>query len=437
MTEATIFAALRLPTGVLSSLESGSITAIYAQSFNRPKQDFALCSDEPEASEVKISAWARCERSQQFSEKDKCDILAARLQVPIEILQNAIEQNGFIWLSYLRVYHLPSPIVIKNSIKGVFIALENRIYINKMQPVLDDITYEKRKREVENLEPPEPLDVQIQKMLEEVGLQRKMESSKQLDWVESINSLGTTTTGGNYEKGTAFEQIVQRSLTFLGFELDPKAKGGAGGMDLCCIKPYLLVGECKSGLSIPGNTVYELHKLGNVHLTRNIFDSAVKLIIGPGRPTDQLKRSSQEYKISIINPMTLQKLVELKAKYDGAIDLFELKKYLQAGQIDNKIDEYIQKVESEIELRSQIIQAVKKLAHMGTTHPNVERICTQYNAMFFTGNESVLQDPIVRDLLIELSSPLAGYLGRVEEAGKKCDRFYYLRDLPIENEKLN
>ena len=80
MTEATIFAALRLPSSVLSSLESGSITAIYAQSFNRPKQDFALCSDEPEASEVKISAWARCERSQQFSEKDKCDILAARLQ---------------------------------------------------------------------------------------------------------------------------------------------------------------------------------------------------------------------------------------------------------------------------------------------------------------------------------------------------------------------
>jgi len=105
---------------------------------------------------------------------------------------------------------------------------------------------------------------------------------------------------------------------------------------------------------------------------------------------------------------------------------------LQAGQIDDKIDEYIQKVESEIELRSQIIQAVKKLTHMGTTQPNVERICTQYNAMFFTGNESVLQDPIVRDLLIELSSPLAGYLGRVEENGKKCDRFYYLRDLPCD-----
>ena len=29
------------------------------------------------------------------------------------------------------------------------------------------------------------------------------------------------------------------------------------------------------------------------------------------------------------------------------------------------------------------------------------------------------------------------YSGRVEEDGKKGDRFYYLRDLPIENEKLN
>ena len=38
------------------------------------------------------------------------------------------------------------------------------------------------------------------------------------------------------------------------------------------------------------------------------------------------------------------------------------------------------------------------------------------------------------DTHIKLSSPLAGYLGRVEEGGKKGDRFYYLRDLPIEKE---
>ena len=435
MTEATIFAALRLPSNVLSSLESGNITAIHAQAFYKPNQDFALFANDAEDTEVEISAWAHFERSQKFSEKSKCDILAARIQVPIESLQNALEQNGFIWLSYLRVYHLPEPIVIKNKAKAVFLALENTIHINELQPVIDDINYEKRKREVENLEPPEPLDVQIQKVLEEAQLQRKIESSRELNWIKTIHSLGTATTGGNYEKGTAFEQIVQKSLTLLGFELDPNAKGGAGGMDLCCIKPYLLVGECKSGLSIPGNTVYELHKLGNVHLTKDIFDSAVKLIIGPGKPTDQLKKSSQEYKISIINPMTLQKLVELNARYSGSVNLIELKGYLEAGQIDSKIDDYISKVLKEIELRSHVVQVVKKcLETFNSSNVDLNALSGAYH---FSNPPQNLSKEELKEILIELSSPLAGYLGRVEEKGKKCDRFYYLRDLPIENEKHN
>ena len=434
MTEATIFAALRLPSGVLSSLESGSITAIHA--LNRTKQDFALCSDDPKASEVKISAWARCVGSQQFSEKDKCDILAARLQIPIESLQTAIEQSGFIWLSYLRVYYLPTPIIIKNSTKGVFIALENRIYINKLQPVLDDSNYEKRKREVENLEPPEPLDVQIQKMLAEVELQQKMETSKNLAWIKTISTLGDRSIEqdqgkSTYQAGTDFENIAKQGLEFLGFTIDESHKGGAGGLDLFCSKPYALTGECKAGKSVPSGTTEELLKLGGMRLGRDRFLESKKLIIGAGKVSNDVITASHEWKVSIIKAMTLQKLVELKAKYDGAINLFELKEYLQSGQIDDKIDEYIQKVESDIKLRSRIVQAVKKLADMGTTQPNFERICTQYNAMFFTDNESILHDEEVKALLIELSSPLAGYLGRVKGDREKGDRFYYLRDLPI------
>jgi|JFJP01.1.fsa_nt_gi mRNA interferase MazF len=37
----------------------------------------------------------------------------------------------------------------------------------------------------------------------------------------------------------------------------------------------------------------------------------------------------------------------------------------------------------------------------------------------------------VKESGIELSSPLAGYLGRVKGDGEKGDRFYYLRDLLI------
>lgn len=435
MTEATIFAALRLPSGVLSSLELGSITAIHAQSYYRPNQDFALFANDAEDPQVKTSVWAHFERSQKFFEKSKCDILAARLQVPIESLQNALEQNGFIWLSYLRVYHLPEPIIIKNKAKSVFLALEDRVYINEMQPVLDDITYEKRKREVENLEPPEPLDVQIQKMLKEVEIQRKMESLKKLDWIETITTLGDRSIEleekkNTYQAGTDFENIAKQGLEFLGFTIDESHKGGAGGLDLFCSKPYPLIGECKAGKSIPSGTTEELIKLGGMRLETENFRDSTKLVIGAGNPTPDVITAAYKWKVSIIKAMTLQKLIELKAKYDGAIDLFELKKYLQAGQIDDKIREYIQKVESEIKLRSDIVQTVKE-EQDGNQYLSVTEIRSTYNAKYVTDTKQKLSDPIVKDLLIELSSPLAGYLGRVEENGKKCDRFYFLRDLIV------
>ncbi|CAN1213466.1 DUF1802 domain-containing protein [Tumidithrix helvetica PCC 7403] len=448
MTEATIFAALRLPSGVLSSLESGSITAIHAHSFNRPKQDFALCSDDPEASEVKISAWARCEGSQQFSEKDKCDILAARLQIPIESFQNALEQNGFIWLSYLRVYHLPSPIIIKNSTKGVFIALENRIYINELQPVLDDITYEKRKREVENLEPPEPLDIQIQKMLEAVEIQCKMESLKKLDWIKEITTKGNRSieedkSKSNYQAGTEFENIVKQSLEFLGFTVDITHKGGAGGLDLFCSKPYSVAGECKAGRSKSDKAVEQIDRIAKRILKENYLLASGLIILGSGdEPSNQLVDSAisskvtGSIKINIIKAMTLQKLVKLKAKYDGAIDLFELKKYLQGGQIDEEIDKYIQKVEGEINLRSHIIQSVKELMNQpGEDYLNASAVRVQYNAIFGKDVNSILNDRATHELLVELSSPLAGYLGREKSNSNwRSDRFYFLRDLPIGKE---
>ena len=441
MSEATIFAALRLPSGVLSSLESGNITVIHAQSFNRPKQDFALCSDAPEASEVKISAWARCEGSQQFSEKDKCGILAAHLQIPIESLQNALEQNGFIWLSYLRVYYLPSPIVIKNSAKGVFIALENRIYINELQPVIDDITYEKRKKQVENLEPPEPLDVQIQRMLEEVEFHQKIESLKKLDWIKKITAKGNRSieedkNKSNYQAGTEFENIVKQSLEFLGFTVDITHKGGAGGLDLFCSKPYPVAGECKAGRSKSDKAVEQIDRIAKRILKENYLLASGLIILGSGdEPSNQLVDSAisskvtGSIKINIIKAMTLQKLVELKAKYDGAIDLFEVKKCLQGGQIDEEIDKYIQKVEGELKLRSHVVKTVKNFL-LNNSFRDVEA-----NVIFglYAGSNppKSLSTEELKELLIELSSPLAGYLGRVEENGKKCDRFYYLRDLPI------
>jgi|LakMenEpi03Aug12_release.lakeMendotaPanAssembly.Ray.scaffolds.fasta_scaffold222024_2 hypothetical protein len=436
MTEATIFAALRLPSGVLSSLESGNITAIHAQAFYKPNQDFALFADDSENNEVKISMWAHFERSQKFFEKSKCDILAARLQVPIESLQNALEQNGFIWLSYLRVYHLPEPIVIKNKAKAVFLALENTIYINELRPVIDDITYEKRKREVENLEPPEPLDVQIQKMLEEVETTHK----KDYEWIEQIKKVG------NSSGGHEFEKLVRKSFIFLGFSnsntnpkasLDPDATGGAGGIDLCCEFPYPVVGECKASANeaVLTKVCGQLTNLGQAHFPD--YEKAVKIIIAAGSLNYHSKPIAIKSKMNVIKPETLEKLVKLKLTYSVSINLRELKSCLESEpfgedantKLLNFIDRSEREIKEQIKLRSQIIQAVKDLQEANPEWSSSAEIRTQYNA---NNKGSILDIDIIRDLLIELSSPLAGYLGRVEEKGKKCDRFYYLRDLRVE-----
>jgi hypothetical protein len=112
-----------------------------------------------------------------------------------------------------------------------------------------------------------------------------------------------------------------------------------------------------------------------------------------------------------------------------AINLIELRPYLIAGQADHKVDEYIQKVENEIKLRSQIVSLVS--TYLSSRKANDVELKVLEGVFFNNPHTQNLSIEELKEILIELSSPLVGYLGRVEEDGKKCDRFYYLRDLPI------
>jgi len=127
--------------------------------------------------------------------------------------------------------------------------------------------------------------------------------------------------------------------------------------------------------------------------------------------------------------MTLQKLVELKARYDGAINLFELKEHLKLGQIDTAIDEYIQKVENRIRLRSHIVNLVKN----ANRQIGIDYLSGVYDSSKYD-HPKTLDEKELHEILIELSSPLVGYLGREKGNDWKSDRFYFLRDLPTEKE---
>jgi hypothetical protein len=98
------------------------------------------------------------------------------------------------------------------------------------------------------------------------------------------------------------------------------------------------------------------------------------------------------------------------------------------GLADDKLDSYIDKVNQDINLRSQIVEAVKQLGEPGSEHLTVE-IRVHYNAVFAKEPTSKLDELQVHDLLVELSSPLTGYLGRVKGSDWQRDRFYFLRDL--------
>ncbi len=254
-----------------------------------------------------------------------------------------------------------------------------------------------------------------------------------LSWINDIAALGDRSIEleekkSNYQAGTDFEYIAHRSLEFLGFKVEEAYKGGAGGLDLFCSQPYLLVCECKAGKLIPSGTVEELIKLGGMHLGAGQFLNSTKLVIGPGNPSTDMLKAAKEWKVSIINAMTLQKLVELKAKYPGAINLFELKQYLESGQNSYKIDEYIEKVEKNIYLRAHLVQLVKK--HQENTGDNNVEVATLFGAYGYSNPPKSLNREEIHEILIELSSPLTGYLGRIKGSDWKSDRFYFLRDLP-------
>lgn len=408
---------------------------------------------------VSIKAWAKCELCQMVNEPESLEALSRLTVWTTEALQQILQQRPFIFVAYLRVYLLPQPLEMPVHPSGNFVSLPKSLNVTDSTPLLSESIFAKRRQKLEKLEPPEhpeleelqsalvhlsttnpkakQLDAEIKIFL---GWSEKLPTAKphpDLDWIKTIAALGNRSIEleekkSNYQAGTDFENITRQSLEFLGFKIENAYKGGAGGLDLFCSQPYPLVGECKAGRLIPSRTAEELIKLGGMHLSRDKFLESTKLVIGPGNPSVDMLKAAQEWKVSIINAMTLQKLVELKAKYPGAVNLVELKPYLEMGrQIDDRINDYIQKVEREIRLRSQIVQAVKQLCS-DSDFTTVVEIKVQYNATF-AATDSKLTNESVKDLTIELSSPLTGYLGRIKGDNGQSDRFYFLRDLSLDD----
>ncbi len=473
--------ALRLPAPDIEALIEGRSIAIIPRIFVNPGRQFALYPSDtstnalpieqyyrsnfiPTAQKslaelgsetVIIKAWAKCERCQVLDDSESLDFLSQLTVWTKAGLEETRVKRGHIFLAYLRVYRLPQPIEIPVHPSPRFIPLPQPLTVTQDTPVLSQTCFEQRCRQMEKRQPPQHPELEeLQSAI--ASLSNNTLAAKELDqdikqflgW--SSQSIGifdsdfiwikTIADVGNSSDGHQFEKLVRKSLLKLGFtnsrndpraSLNPEATGGAGGIDFYADAPYPIVGECKATKSekVPSRTPGQLIQLGKNHLQQD-YDPCLKLIVAAGELTPDALRTTLNNQISVIRPETLQHLVELQAQYKGAIDLLKLKACLQDtyGLADDKIEQYLVDVRQDIAVRSHIVQSVKSFQeNAGLGEVGVDAI---YGAYIGSSPPKPLMPNELRDILIELSSPLTGYLGRSKGNELNRDRFYFLRDLP-------
>ena len=475
--------AFRLPAPDIEALIDGRIITAMPRIFISPGRQFALYPSDTSinllpteqyycpnflstaqkavaklnSQTVLLQAWARCEFCQIIDNAESLDILSQLTVWTRKALQAICSQRNHIFLAYLRVYRLPQSVEMPVNANPRFISLPEPITVNETNPVLSNHLFNQRRQQLENRQPPihpelealqsaitqlsdnylgaKKLDEDIRRFLGWSSQKPRQQLPPQLIWITTIAALGNRSqeldTGkSNYQAGTDFENVVRDSLEFLGFTIDYSHKGGAGGLDLFCSKPYPLVGECKAGKKIPNDTAVQLLNLGTLRLqNEELLQQTAKLIIGPGVPTPQLADAAKVHNMAIINPETLEKLVQLQALYPNSVDLFQLKEHLKPGQADAEVSKYIAQVQEKIKLRSHIVQLVKNyLQNAQLQDAGVDAL---HGIYFASQPPQPLTLEEMHEILIELSSPLTGYLGRIKESDWRSDRFYFLRELSV------
>ncbi|AVH71930.1 DUF1802 family protein [Nostoc sp. 'Lobaria pulmonaria (5183) cyanobiont'] len=402
---------------------------------------------------ISIKAWVKCEKCEPLHNTESLSALSPLTIWTTEALKEILGQRHNIFLLYLRVYQLPKLITLSLKANSQFIYLNEPLTISEAKPVLNDRTFAQRKHQLENRQP--PLYPELEKLQNAIAsLTISQPAAKQLDddikiflgwssnqptntldldlaWIQKIAKIG------NSSDGHTFEKLVRRGLLKLGFTgsgLNPDATGGAGGMDFYTEQPYPIVGECKATKTekVTDGTPAQLLKIGMNHLGKFQYDNSIKLIIAAGELNFYALRTATENQMNVISPETLQKLIALQANYKNSINLLELKECLQQapfGLAEDKLNTYIDKVEQSIRLRSHIIHLVKNyLENSGIESAGVEAL---HGAYFGSHPPQRIQTPEMHEILIELSSPLTGYLGRIKGSDWKSDRFYFLRNLTI------
>ena len=474
--------AFPLPAPDIEALLEGRMIAAIAGIFINPGRQFALYPAETsmnilpieqyyrsnflptarktlaelDSDTVLIKAWARCELCQVLDETDSLEILSQLTVWTKEALQQTLSKRGNTFLVYLRVYRLPQPLKIPVQPNLRFFSLPQPLTVTETTPVLGNLFFTQRCRQMREPKPPlhpeledlqsaiaqladynlaaKELDYDIKTLLGWSGYKPVQAISPSLVWIQTIARVG------NSSDRDWFKTLVHKSLRELGFtntnpnsqiSFDPEATSSDGGLDIYYEAPYPVVGICQGNTPEPvPNNLSDLL----INLEKSQFDQSVKLIFAANSLTKSDHKIAVENQMNVIRPATLQRLVELKAQHQGAINLLELKPCLQQApfgeEADVKVNRYIDRVRQNLKVRSRLVELVKNYLHnAGLRDTTVDAIHGMYTA---SPPPQPLTPEQMHQILIELSSPLTGYLGRIQGNDWKSDRFYFLRDLQVD-----
>lgn len=433
------------------SLVLGRIISWPTDFFMPVGQSFALTTVPTSGTQL-VAYWGQCDQCQTIESAADLLKLGKLTSLNLDGLGIQLQQQGFLLIAYLRIYQLSQPIKITIHKSVGFSPLNPVIIADNSKPVLSESLFQRRKQELMGLLPPQHEElIQLEQLLLESNYSLPLNSLASkihqfLGWHSSFPSVLDTefswiteiATIGNSSDGNGFEKIVRQSLIFLGFgnsinnykaSLNPEATGGAGGLDFYCDTPYQIVGECKASKTdkVPDGTPAQLVKLG-FKILGETYNQCIKILMVAGELTNDANQTAKGNYMNVIRPETLQKLVQLQADHPGAIDLLALKPCLLSTpfgeEANEKLNTFIEEILDNLQLRTNIIELVKdSLDRSGKKSESVEAL---YSVFTYNQIKKKLSHQQFRDILIELSSPLTGYLGKSEE-----EQFYFLRSLNL------
>ncbi|HBE20139.1 MAG TPA: DUF1802 domain-containing protein [Cyanobacteria bacterium UBA11149] len=408
--------------------------------------------EEIEDDTVLIKAWARCEHCQVIDRPDYLNLLSQLTVWTKEALLKTLAQRGHIFLAYLRVYRLPQPLEIPVHPHPRFIPLPETLTITEETPVFGNLFFKQRCLQMQQRQSspyPELKALQsaiaslsdrnfaakeIQQEIANFLIGFSARPLKSIDsdllWIEKIAQVA------NSPDPKDFQLLLEKSFRKLGFTNSPTNQGEETeiteeGINLYFDAPYPLVVTSPPIWKINGvtPTVEEVIEGVNKIIAKE-DKPCVKLIVTPSKLTPDEILEAKLSQMNVIHPETLQRLVELQAYHKGSIDLIKLQNSWQNvwGSADETIQQYLADIRHILELRSLIVQLVKHHLHnAGLKDIAVDAL----HRVYITSNfPELLTIEEFHEILIELSSPLTGYLGRIKGKDWQSDRFYFLRDLP-------